>query len=63
MTRAWWLLIACCIPLAVHAEPLTVARIFSAPDLSGPRLQNAKVSPDGQYVNYLQGKPDNKDWR
>jgi dipeptidyl-peptidase-4 len=43
------------------AEPLTVERIFSAPDLSGPRLTQPKLSPDGRYVTYLQGKEDNKD--
>jgi len=44
-----------------HAEPLTVARIFADPDLSGPRLREPKFSPDGRYVTYLQGKADNKD--
>ncbi|HEX7011970.1 MAG TPA: DPP IV N-terminal domain-containing protein [Steroidobacteraceae bacterium] len=43
------------------AEPLTVERIFAAPDLSGPRLRNPKFSPDGRYVTYLQGKEDDKD--
>jgi len=43
------------------AEPLTVERIFAAPDLSGPRLRQPKFSPDGRYVTYLQGKADNKD--
>jgi dipeptidyl-peptidase-4 len=57
----YWLLIVCSVPLAVEAEPLTVARIFSAPDLSGPHLQSPKVSPDGKLVTYLQSKPDNKD--
>ncbi|MGH8187318.1 MAG: S9 family peptidase, partial [Steroidobacteraceae bacterium] len=52
--------------LAIHApgvgaRPLTVERIFAAPDLSGPRLREPKFSPDGRYVTYLQGKPDNKD--
>jgi dipeptidyl-peptidase-4 len=49
--------------VAIHATaaPLTVERIFGAPDLSGPRLREAKFSPDGRYVTYLQGKPDNKD--
>lgn len=42
-------------------EPLSVARIFAAPDLTGPRLSNPKISPDGKYVTFLQGKPDNKD--
>ena len=49
--------------IAIHATaaPLAVERIFGAPDLSGPRLREAKFSPDGRYVTYLQGKPDNKD--
>ncbi|HEY0682589.1 MAG TPA: S9 family peptidase [Steroidobacter sp.] len=45
----------------MSAEPLTVARIFADPDLSGPRLREPKFSPDGRYVTYLQGKADNKD--
>src|SRR5687767_760570 len=45
----------------VSAEPLTIARIFADPDLAGPRLRAPKFSPDGRYVTYLQGKPDNKD--
>ena len=45
---------------ATFAEPLTVARIFADPDLSGPRLREPKFSPDGRYVTYLQGKADNK---
>jgi dipeptidyl-peptidase 4 len=47
--------------LPVSAEPLTIARIFADPDLSGPRLREPKFSPDGRYVTYLQGKADNKD--
>jgi dipeptidyl-peptidase 4 len=49
--------------VAIHATaaPLTVERIFGAPDLSGPRLLSPKFSPDGRYVTYLQGKADNKD--
>ena len=52
--------------IAIHATagwsaPLTVQRIFDAPDLSGPRLREPKISPDGRYVTYLQGKADNKD--
>jgi dipeptidyl-peptidase-4 len=43
------------------AETLSVERIFAAPDLSGPRLRQPKFSPDGRYVTYLQGKPENKD--
>ena len=49
--------------VAINATgaPLSVERIFGAPDLSGPRLREAKFSPDGRYVTYLQGKQDNKD--
>jgi dipeptidyl-peptidase-4 len=49
--------------VAIHATaaPLTLERIFGAPDLSGPRLREAKFSPDGHHVTYLQGKPDDKD--
>ena len=43
------------------AETLSVARLFAAPDLNGPYLREAKFSPDGRYVTYLQGKEDNKD--
>ncbi|HYM34486.1 MAG TPA: hypothetical protein VET48_03765, partial [Steroidobacteraceae bacterium] len=50
-----------CSAITAQAEPLTVARLFAAPDLSGPRLLNPKISPDGKYITFLQGKPDNKD--
>lgn len=43
------------------AQPLTVERIFAAPDLSGPRLREPKFSPDGRRVTFLQGKAENKD--
>src|SRR5688572_23044301 len=45
----------------VSAAPLTVERMFAAPDLSGPRLREVQFSPDGRYVTYLQGKAENKD--
>jgi dipeptidyl-peptidase-4 len=44
-----------------QSEALTVARIFAAPDLGGPRLREPKFSPDGRRVTFLQGKADNKD--
>lgn len=40
---------------------LSVERIFADPDLSGARLRNPRFSPDGRYVAYLQGRPDDKD--
>ncbi|MFL6618626.1 MAG: DPP IV N-terminal domain-containing protein [Povalibacter sp.] len=43
------------------AAPLTIERIFAAPDLGGPRLRNPKFSPDGRFVTFVQGKADNKD--
>lgn len=43
------------------AEPLTIERIFAAPDLNGPNLRIAQISPDSRRVTFLQGKPDNKD--
>lgn len=46
---------------SLHAEPLTVDRIFAAPELAGPRLREPKFSPDGRYITYLQGKATNKD--
>ena len=49
------------VAINATAAPLTVERIFGAPDLSGPRLREAKFSPDGRYVTFLQAKQDNKD--
>ena len=61
MNRDWLVMLALGSITTAHAEPLTVERIFAAPDLTGPALRNPKVSPDGRYITYLQGKPDNKD--
>jgi dipeptidyl-peptidase-4 len=54
------------VPLLVgfvttHADDLPISRIFSAPDLSGPSLRAARISPDAQRVTFLQGKADDKD--
>jgi len=46
---------------AATPQRLTIDRIFAAPDLSGPSLRDARFSPDGKLVTYLQGKPDAKD--
>lgn len=37
-------------------KPLTIERLFSAPDLEGNAVRNIKHSPDGQYLTFLQGK-------
>ncbi|HZF26010.1 MAG TPA: S9 family peptidase [Steroidobacteraceae bacterium] len=46
---------------AAQAVDLPISRIFSAPDLSGPSLRAAQISPDGQRVTFLRGKADRKD--
>jgi dipeptidyl-peptidase-4 len=40
------------------AEKLTPERVFSAPDLSGPRARGVNLSPDGAMVTYLRAKTD-----
>jgi len=47
--------------IAAHAGDLPIKRIFSAPDLSGPSLRSARISPDAQRVTFLQGKAEDKD--
>src|SRR6185436_6976388 len=44
-----------------RAEPLTLERLFSAPDLSGPTLRGARISPDGRLIAYLKARDDDKD--
>src|SRR3954468_20388344 len=44
-----------------RAEKLTIERMFSAPDLSGPSLRAPQISPDGRFVTYLKGAEHNKD--
>ncbi len=59
------LVVSLMLPVAIcaAADPgkLSVERLFSGTDLSGPRLRSPEFSPDGRYVTYLQGKADNKD--
>jgi hypothetical protein len=40
------------------AGELTLARIYGAPDLSGPTLRGAQFSPDGRRVTYLRARAD-----
>ena len=46
---------------SARAEPLTIARIFAAPDLQGQSLRSAQLSPDGRWLTFLRGSPANKD--
>ena len=39
----------------VHAEKLTLEAITGGASLSGPTLNNAKISPDGKRVTFLRG--------
>src|ERR1041385_730308 len=65
--RRSWLyiaLMASLTPVAttpVHAEKLTIERLFAAPDLSGASLRSPQISPDGRLVAYLRGAQRNKD--
>ncbi len=43
------------------AADLTIARLFEAPDLSGPTLRSASFSPDGRRITYLRAKADAND--
>jgi dipeptidyl-peptidase 4 len=55
----------CCLllllmPLAVTSSELTIERIFGDPSLSGPTPRAVKVSPDGQRVGLLRGRPEDQ---
>ena len=42
----------------VPSQPLTLARIFASPALSGPSPRAVKLSPDGRYATLLKARPD-----
>ncbi|HTE42307.1 MAG TPA: S9 family peptidase [Steroidobacteraceae bacterium] len=50
----------CFLQSPACGEPLTIERLFAAPDLSGSQLRLPKLSPDGKYVAFLQGAVDDK---
>ncbi|RFF27087.1 MULTISPECIES: S9 family peptidase [unclassified Wenzhouxiangella] len=41
-------------------EPLRLERIFSSPDLAGPTLRQAELSPSGDRVTFLKGSEDDR---
>ena len=43
---------------AEQAQILTPQRVFSDPDLSGPKAVGAKLSPDGELLTFLRPKDD-----
>lgn len=51
-----WLLLY--IAASAHADGLTPERVFSSPDLNGPRARNVQLSPDGRLATYLKPKAD-----
>src|SRR6185312_17201287 len=46
-------------PTLAHLTPLTPERVFSDPDLSGPKAVGVKLSPDGTMLTFLKPKADN----
>jgi dipeptidyl-peptidase-4 len=46
---------------AARAAELSLERLFSAPDLSGPTLRGAEITPDGRLIAYLKARDDDKD--
>ncbi|WP_036165087.1 S9 family peptidase [Massilia sp. 9096] len=42
------------------ADQLTLDRIHADPALTGPGVRNLAVSPDGERVTFLRGRPDNQ---
>ena len=55
------LLIAALSPALARAEHLTLERVYSSPDLSGPRAREVKLAPDGALVTYLKAKTENRE--
>jgi len=40
---------------------LTIERIFESPDLSGPSLRQAELSPAGDRVTFIRAREDDRD--
>ena len=58
---AWLLALSALASGTARADALTLERLFAAPDLSGPTLRGAKISPDGRLITYLKARDDDKD--
>jgi dipeptidyl-peptidase 4 len=56
--KTLFLSLAMLMTTSVHAEKLTLEAITGSASLSGPSLNNAKISPDGKRVTFLRGKAD-----
>ena len=44
----------------VHAERLTLDRIYADPDLNGPAPRGLQIAPDGSRVTFLRGRGDDQ---
>jgi dipeptidyl-peptidase-4 len=44
----------------VHAERLSIERIFSDPDINGPSPRALKIAPDGSRVAFLRGRENDQ---
>lgn len=53
-----FVLLAACQSL--EAAELTLERIFASPDLAGPTLRQAELSPAGDRVTFLKGREDGR---
>jgi dipeptidyl-peptidase-4 len=53
-------LLAALSSVPASAERLTLDRIHADPALSGPGVRSLRVSPDGERVTFLRGRPDNQ---
>lgn len=47
-------------PAGAGETSLTLERIFASPDLAGPTLRRAELSPDGDRVTFLRGREDDR---
>ncbi len=56
--KTLFLSLAMLMTTTAHAEKLTLEAITGSASLSGPSLNNAKISPDGKRVTFLRGKAD-----
>src|SRR5690606_716388 len=45
-------------PMPLHAEKLTLERLFADPALAGPTPRLLKLSPDGRLATVLRNRPD-----
>lgn len=61
MRPSYCCLILLLLTMPATAEQLSIERIFASPSLSGETPRSLKLSPDGRFVSYLQGRPDERE--